>query len=790
MKRLFIVISILAVFGMISDRPVFPQSLADYTAYPPFVKDASAPPIVMFVMSRDHKLFYKAYNDIMDLDEDGTIDSTYKDTINYYGYFDSNKCYTYSTSNGRFEPTALATGTNSHYCTGTWSGNFLNWTTMARMDIIRKVLYGGHRSVDTNNTTVLSRVKVPRDGHSWAKVYNGADIASLIPWSWSSVTLCNLNTSGTESSSLIYVVNGYFPYAASTEGRQCVKQFQGGPNLVPDYTYNSDVLACVSSMLEPNCLKYQSGSSAPSYKPAGLLQNYGVDRKGTTDPADDTIQMKFGLISGSYAANVTGGVLRSNIVDLDSEVDNTNGMFKSNSNILKNLDRFKVIQYNYSTGWYDIGGTEGSCVPSEPATLTNGVCKSWGNPIGEMLYETIRYFQGQSAATPEFHPSNPDKGISSLTAESTWTDPYTNCPYCSKPFALILSDASPSFDSDHLPGSYWPATIGTSDTPSVQTLIANANMNTLESVGNVFVGQSAATFDRLCSSKTGNFISIRGLCVEEPTKQGAFYTAGLAHYARTTDLRPSLQGDQKMITYAVATATPVPNLEFVAGGSKVQVIPIFHDGCPSSSYPGCGSQGDGGDNSKGQLVDFQLCQPDADWTGEQGNGFTSCYDILWDDAEYGWDYELDIRYRIYVKTAAGSITVKTKGLYAAAGHTDYAGYAIRGVTGAGEYYEIKCGGGAGFSDCDRFDGNETPENARTFSVTGSNTGFLKDPLWYAAKYGGFDDKNGNNQPDQTSEWDKDGDGNPDTYFFAANPLKLEDKLTEALLSILNRAASG
>ena len=75
-------------------------------------------------------------------------------------------------------------------------------------------------------------------------------------------------------------------------------------------------------------------------------------------------------------------------------------------------------------------------------------------------------------------------------------------------------------------------------------------------------------------------------------------------------------------------------------------------------------------------------------------------------------------------------------------------------------------------------------------MTGSTAGFLKDPFWYAAKYGGFEDSNANKQPDLQSEWDKDNNGDPDTYFFAASPLKLEAKLTAAFISILNKSSSG
>ncbi|MBI3356207.1 MAG: hypothetical protein HY038_05455, partial [Nitrospirae bacterium] len=199
------------------------------------------------------------------------------------------------------------------------------------------------------------------------------------------------------------------------------------------------------------------------------------------------------------------------------------------------------------------------------------------------------------------------------------------------------------------------------------------------------------------------------------------------------------------------------------------------------------------------MSDFSVGQlpTDTDWTTEQGNGFTSCYDLMWDDADYGWDYELDVRYRIYVSTTTTQITVKTKGLYGAAGHTDYAGYFINGVSGAGQYLDVVCGGQAGFSDCDIYtavnaasDGMGNSVMQRTFTVSGSTATVLQDPFWYASKYGGFKDQNGSKTPDLTQEWDQDGNGVPDTYFYTSNPLQLQSQLGAAFVSILNSAGAG
>jgi type IV pilus assembly protein PilY1 len=819
------------------------NSMADYRSIPPFINQ-SVPPLVMLTMSKDHRLFYKAYNDIMDLDGDGTIDTTYKDTINYYGYFDPKKCYIYNTGGGvnRFEPAVAATGTNSHYCTSTtthWSGNFMNWASMARIDVIRKVLYGGYRITDSatsgaiSGVTVLSRTRLPRDGHSFVKVYSGSDLTSLVPSGLmgvaTSVSICNTNTAveGTERSGIMYVVKGAFPFAASTEVTQCTKTLEGAGSValtdasiaVTGSPFRVEVQVCVTGLLESNCEQYASGSDI-TYKPTGLITGLGINRQGTTDPSDDLVMMKFALISGSFGAHVGGGVVRSNIVDANNEVVSTTGVVKASSKIIKNINSFRILQYNYGTGSYDVGGAEGSCAVgtngyTTPYTLVNSStnCTSWGNPIGEMLYEAIRWFKGLGTPTTQYKEATVDPGaLATLTAEATWSDPYGTCPACSKPFVLLFSDTNPSYDSDHLPGALaaWASTISTSDTPSVQTLITNSGINTLEGIGSVLIGENSLGTDRACSSKAGNFTSIRGLCMEEPTKQGAFYTAGLAWHGKTTDLRSDQTGTQKLTTYSVVTNAPIPVLEFPVGSYKAQIVPILQTGCPNTTFANCTSVGLGANNpngwqSKGQIVDFRYCDLTSysnDWTNEQAAGYTSCFDILYDNQEYGNDYDLDVSYRLYVRTnfpAAGQVQIKTKAMYANAGtNGSFVGYLINGVTAPGEYYDLRCSGPAGNwggtisgpTDCDKFNGTDPAENVRVFTVTNTAAQDLKDPLWYAAKYGGFDDANGDNKPDQAAEWDSDANGVPDTYFFAANPLVLESKMVAAFASILNRASSG
>lgn len=86
----------------------------------------------------------------------------------------------------------------------------------------------------------------------------------------------------------------------------------------------------------------------------------------------------------------------------------------------------------------------------------------------------------------------------------------------------------------------------------------------------------------------------------------------------------------------------------------------------------------------------------------------------------------------------------------------------------------------------------------TFFAFGTGSKLLKD----AAKVGAFEDIDGDGKPFNDAscgtaspntlckEWDKDGDGNPDTYFESSDAFSMRDRLMQAITDILRRSASG
>ena len=66
----------------------------------------------------------------------------------------------------------------------------------------------------------------------------------------------------------------------------------------------------------------------------------------------------------------------------------------------------------------------------------------------------------------------------------------------------------------------------------------------------------------------------------------------------------------------------------------------------------------------------------------------------------------------------------------------------------------------------------------------------RNHLWLVGKYGGFKDKNNNDEPDLAEEWDVDGDGMPDNYVPATQPDIMATALREAFQDIDERVTSA
>ncbi len=950
-------------------------------AQSPLFVGISAPPLVMLVMARDHKLYYEAYNDASDLNGDGVLDIRYNPAIDYFGYFDSYKCYNYNF--GKFVPTAT---TANKKCSGTWSGDFLNYLTTSRMDALRKVLFGGYRSTDSTTETVLERAYIPQDAHSWGKEYtsvavDGYDITEYTPlalpasgtrhlfanttllnttdpllrvltnssyriWEWVSIerpvagtecatgnnvrancavvggdswqivpasyfsgltqttyntvgygkypnntaefnalvmaygipaklfgsgSVANINGSGNpfgqdddyltifqgnlvipsgESGVYTFAVDGDDAIDVIIDGAVVASWYGGHGNCNPNSCtphsgsvtltagthsivfrhqerrgrdnyylywqktvptsamtdYNVRVQVCTSGLLESNCKGYTSDGTT-IYKPTGLLHEHG-----------ENDSMMFGLITGSYTKNTSGGVLRKNVLSFTDEVNPSTGQFITGSGgIVETINKLKIV------GFGDGYQYNQNCrVPEVNEPLAEGRCRMWGNPIGEMMYEGLRYFAGKASSTTDFSSGVNNTGTDDNTLglpQPNWLNPYTGnmganysngYPTCSKPSQLVISDVNPSYDTDKLPGSYFNSFSGDLTGLDVSSAADTIWAGETEAT-DVFIGQSGSTYDGAPTPKTvTSFSNIRGLTPEEPTRQGGYYSASVALFGKTNDLN-SVSGDQKTDTLSLALASPLPRIEIPIDGNTITLVPF------GKTVGGCGSfsSAKGSYQPTNTIVDFYVDTikntgaANQDPTVNEGRAYGR-FRINYEDSEYGSDHDMDaiVEYT-FTANSDGTVTVSLKSDYAAGSCIQHMGYVISGTTADGTYLEVRDSDTS--SDVDYFldtppgqqpggdwsDGQALPlEASRTFTPGAATASFVKhDPLWYAAKWGGFFDKKdsstnkGNNQLDD-NEWDLDGNGIPDSYFLVTNAGQLKDQLTSAFNEIKGRVGSA
>ena len=886
---------------------------SQFASIPMNLANNDATPLVMLNMSRDHQLSYKAYTDYADLDNSGAPQTTYTDRIEYYGYFDSAKCYRYNTVTQRFEPAALASGPNNHYCTSNskqWSGNFLNWATMTRMDVVRKLLYGGKRSTDTNDLTVLERQYLPTDAHAFAKYYDGADIDQLTPFTgikpkndplkvsstfnvtigsgdktvaapglanqshagdqikvfvtgsetarwmigrvkstsgnnititvpnnsfqgsggntdWTvrnlsrtGISLCNL-TKGTASSHtnanppIIRVADGNYALWNANEKWQCY-WYDGSDKAVRDtagsfgvtgsngnIAYQSGLFASDENPSQSNRgleTDGRTGSAKGEYNvrvevgKAGLIGQEKVKQYGiTVNPIYKPIgllqvyadQLHFGLMTGTYTKNVSGGVLRKNIKSFTDEINPANGTFITSANgIVHNLDRLRQYGYDYGDGAYinldrctyqQIGfDMNGNGSPNGGQPANQGDCSSWGNPMSEIYLESLRYLAGKTANADYTYPTGSTKDSALGLTTAPWHDPITQDNYCAPINVLNFNASVSGYDGDQV--TKWSDICSTTAKELTDEVGRREHLDAAGSTW--FIGDNGLQNNQLCSAKPiaegKGFGDFAGLCPEAPTQKGAYLMAGMAHYANTNRIRSDLQvhparehsRDLMVSTYGIALATNVPKIEVDVAGRKVTILPAYRLDMGGGKYGG------------GTLVDFKVVEQ----TPTYGK-----YYVNWEDSEMGGDYDMDMWGTIEYQVTGSAIRITTNAVAAATNNGQGFGYIISGTTQDGAHFHS---GIYNFNFTDPISGipgcrNCTVHDSPTwhdYTVGSSTAGLLEDPLWYAAKWGGPLDSSGN--PILRS------DGSPANYFYAINPLQLENALNQVFLDIVKRTSSG
>lgn len=546
-----------------------------------------------------------------------------------------------------------------------------------------------------------------------------------------------------------------------------------------------------STLREENCQSYSNDGGNAVYKPTGLLHDFGADDK-----------MYFGLLTGSYEKNLDGGVLRNNIDSFTKEVNPQTGQFESDyKGVVDSINNLKLNGF----GGYSYEGC--GLITTQPLDeVANQKCKMWGNPIAEMMYEGLRYYSGAEAATAAY--SYTDSGSTDKLLglqQATWADPYRKTdggyPNCAKPVMTVISDITPSYDYN-VPGSNWSSSVS-SDPKLAKPLNVSEQVNEIwaaEGGGtrSVFIGESGGIKDYAPSAKSVSDLStVRGLSPEEPSKNGTYYAAGIARFGATAGIDADSTANNKMMTYAVALASPLPQIKFPTGsGNFITLVPF------GKSVSGYSIATNGAFQPTLTIVDFYVqallnTDPggsDRDLNVNGGRPYAQ-FRINYEDVEQGNDHDMDaiVLYTIYMNEQ-GKLVVKLDKEYEAAGIIMHMGYIVSGTTKDGIYLEVK----SKDSSSTAYRLNTPPGRDPGYCATTSNTGcgnlpirtsrefdlasaaaaqLLPGPLWYAAKYG-----MPNRDPASVT-------GDPDNYFLVTNALTLKEQLTKAFNDILQKNAA-
>ena len=205
--------------------------MTDYCQVPPYVIQ-NIPPNVLILLDISGSMLNLAYRDGYQTPTSTTDDHSCTSTDpctqynwsgrpanhRYYGYFDPNQWYTYAS--GVFNAAGPRSGAKQ---SAYWSGDFLNWLTMRRIDIMRKVLTGGR----PNGTKVDGQPADAALRGLYMRITN-AQLAAYTPFTTTSnkdgIFLFNTGNSGTSKFDVYEAQDGNVSNNAVSSGTKITSQ--------------------------------------------------------------------------------------------------------------------------------------------------------------------------------------------------------------------------------------------------------------------------------------------------------------------------------------------------------------------------------------------------------------------------------------------------------------------------------------------------------------------------------------------------------------------------------------
>ncbi len=524
---------------------------------------------------------------------------TYAAATTYSGYFDSNKCYTYTyvatetaSAVSRFVPSTVDT---TRACAGNnlWSGNHLNWAATQTIDPFRSALTGGYRVVDTTNLTVVQKARNTGQSGGANRVItktftgnlsssnqlyvrliagNGAGLGAKMEFTTGPISLCTAYVqSGTNkdkcSAVTLYPFNVCLVQNTGTGAQGTTTAFANTCKTLATTTTTTNGVTTTTNNEKPlvvyNGTNFDSTANryeayvraevcntsvgvesnckqyGSNYKPEGLLQQYSADLRYSV----------FGYLNDSTATR-DGGVLRASQKYIGpllyDQSANPRKEWDTSTGVLAQHPDSSVLQNSAGvTTSMGVTITNSGVINylNKFGELTTNNDKSF-DPVSELYYTAIRYFKGLgSVASYSSYTSANSEATRTQWADgfpviSNWTglDPITYS--CQKNIILGIGDTN-SHKDKNLPSA--------ETTSSVQEPTKPAEVVADTSVDVVAATRRVQTIE---NNDTAG-IDLKVLADQFTGNNNSAYMVGLAYDSHTKDLRPTMSGKQTLSTYWV-----------------------------------------------------------------------------------------------------------------------------------------------------------------------------------------------------------------------------------------------
>ncbi len=491
--------------------------MADYTTYPVFQANAVEPNILI-LLDNSGSMNGAAYTE------------AYDHSTRYYGYFEPYKRYTYS-SNVFYRDE-----------NGDWDGNFLNWATMRRVDVIRKVLMGGLATSRTGGGNQTNYGESAGSSYSYYQYYGQLTDTAQVP---ASVSPCPAG-----KYFYFYLSGGNFRFRywdGSSwrdvgEASYYIRVKKGEDidgNDLPDEDHNflDGNLAGIMQRLWERARfgleVFNTGSDDKKFQNGGLIPR--VIGSSMTDMINNIQNMACDTWTPLAEAYYTA-IKYFKQEDVESELDYANNVIPNNTAaedpynnpdpvhcaksfvlLLTDGASTKDLYIPDELKDYDGDGNDGITTVDSGTTNDGRLEAQAGSDTDKTFY--LNYIEGYAAG---------------VTPYPSGTTPF-NDEYIGKRLVLFDSQDNQIYSAEITAVNYYDSTSGTSE------MVVSGTTETPEWRS----GASPYTYDFQWKVVQTAPNSEGGITA------GSDYLDDLALYARINDLRDDLYGDQNLLLYDV-----------------------------------------------------------------------------------------------------------------------------------------------------------------------------------------------------------------------------------------------